>query len=235
MYKSHSQFQALSDPNATIWKYMDIFKYLTILQREELFLQRVDKYQDKYDGFMPTFRNGDTLNGSPLNPEMIQGLNDAYNQTRQYAYANCWTLNEHESSLMWDCYSNKLGGVAIKSTLQRLCDSVIDGRDIYVNPVKYDFPNIELGNIYFPLLSKRPQFNDEKEVRLFYTDLEGVKPNAKKNLVDHIYIKVNLDTLIESAFFHPATPDWMLETLTAVISKYKTKVPIKSMLYSNTD
>lgn len=230
MYEEHPQFPPITNKDAIVWKYMDIFKYLSLLE-DGLFLLRVDKFADKYDGFMPPITE---INGLTLSKVVLDELDRSYSKARQYTYANCWSLNDNESSLMWDCYSNKLGGVAIKTTIQKLCDSITDERKVYVTPVKYDFPNVELGNNYAPMWCKRAKFSDEKEIRLFHADLEGVNPIAMKNSLEHISIKVDLDKLIDKVLFHPAIPDRIVKTLTKVIATTYgvSRVPNKSTLYS---
>jgi hypothetical protein len=235
MYKRHPHFHSLSNEDAVIWKYMDIFKYLNLIETASLYFMRVDKYEDKYDGFMPELTSEKIkvmLGGVEATSEFCVALNQSYRKARSFSYTNCWTLCDHESSLMWDTYSEKRGGIAIKSTFRRLCDSIIDERDIYISPVLYDFPNIQFGNIYMPLFSKRSPFSDEKEIRLFYADPESVEPRPKDNYVNHVSIKVDLEMLIGNIYFHPACPDWIVETVSAVIAKYDEKwKPTKSTLY----
>ena len=231
MYKRHQQLPMVSDNNITVWKYMDIFKYLTILENSEFYFLNVINYKDKFDGFMPRFDESSTIDGHLLNPTMCQALNQSYDQIRSYSYANCWTISEYESPFFWDCYSDKNGGVAIQSTVQLLCDSIVDQRDIHISPVVYDFPNIDIGNVYWPLFKKRPEFLDEKEIRLIYVDKAGLQPNAEHNINGSVNIKVDINKLIVNTFFHPSTPTWMVEVLSSVISKYSIKPPIKSNLY----
>lgn len=59
MYKRHTHFHSLSNEDAVIWKYMDIFKYLNLIETASLYFMRVDKYEDKYDGFMPELTDPD--------------------------------------------------------------------------------------------------------------------------------------------------------------------------------
>ena len=37
---------------------------------------------------------------------------------------NSWHMNEYESAVMWDIYSTRDFGIAIQSTIKRLCDSL---------------------------------------------------------------------------------------------------------------
>lgn len=235
MYKHHPQFHSLSDNNTVVWKYMDLFKYLHLLETKCLFFLRVDKYQDLYDGFMPDITSDNIpklFEGMQASPDLCEALNKSYKKARSFSYANCWSICDHESSIMWDAYSKKYGGVSIKSTFQRLSSSIIDERDIHISPVFYNFPNIQIGNVYLPLFSKRPPFKDEREIRLFYAPSESVHPREQTNDINSVDVKVDLEILIEEVFFHPACPDWIAETIGAVIARYNEKWrPVKSTLY----
>ena len=80
---------------------------------------------------------------------------------------NSWHMNEYESAVMWDIYSTRDFGIAIQSTIKRLCDSLEKIQKVSVPAVKYMDYNAEWIEefLYQPFLSKRRSFEHEKELR----------------------------------------------------------------------
>lgn len=46
----HPCFLPPKDKNVKIWRYMDFTKFVSLLETESLFLSRVDKFEDPYEG-----------------------------------------------------------------------------------------------------------------------------------------------------------------------------------------
>ena len=50
MHEQHPVFEAPSDPDLFIWRYMDLAKFLSMLQDEALHFARADKMSDEFEG-----------------------------------------------------------------------------------------------------------------------------------------------------------------------------------------
>jgi hypothetical protein len=50
MFNEHPSFQAPANPNVSIWRYMDLTKFLWMLQEKALFFTRADFLGDPYEG-----------------------------------------------------------------------------------------------------------------------------------------------------------------------------------------
>lgn len=236
MYKYHEQFNT-PNKETVIWKYMDLFKFLDLISSKELFMLRTDLFMDKSDGVnRNTVEHYKELLPS-VTPFVLENFGTYQMQinqkVRKGSFVNCWHINNHESSVMWDAYSNSNGGIAIKTTISKVIDSIIDERNIYISEVEYSNGPIPLDNAYYPLVIKKPQFKDERELRLFYVEPDVVDPNSNKSYPNSIRIKLNLENLFEEIYFHPLTELWVVESLKKIIKNVAKKVnPIRSSLYS---
>lgn len=241
MYKSHPHFENLPD-DTIIWKYLDLFKYLDLISSSTLFLLRTDKFMDPFEGRGPDqkqIQNIFALSDIPEVPtNVVSGLTRLYELQRQASYVNCWHINDFESSVMWDAYSNSNGGLVIKSTVGSLKDSIVDDKEIYISKVHYNREDIGLQNIMHALTHKKNEFQDERELRVLYLDDNAFNPDIiSQEYVDKLEIfqkiAVNTDRLISKVYFHPLTPDWVAASIKAVVAQYGSKfVPEKSSLYT---
>lgn len=249
MYKKHPQFYEI-DPAQKLWKYLDLFKYLDLIYTQSLFMLRVDKFNDKFDGkghdeltlhsvFQDVFPNNNdnsSFKNAYVNTNLVMG-----EIVRSESYASSWHINDYESSVMWDAYSNSNGGVLIETTFQALVNSIMDTRLIYGSKVIYGRNKMPLDNIYYPLFYKREEFRDEREFRLFIAaDLKPhipikipyTNPSLRQLPVSQ-KISVDVSKMIKKSYLHPLTPDWVVESIQGVVKQYGEKfVPIKSSLYT---
>src|SRR5262249_36502984 len=86
---------------------------------------------------------------------------------------NCWHVNPYESAAMWKLYASNEEGVAIKSTVRRLKDSLSSyAPDVFLGAVSYIDYGKDLiyrgnpfGNLFCAFLHKRRSFEHEQELR----------------------------------------------------------------------
>lgn len=135
-------------PENKLWKYLDVIKFLTLVNGE-LYFARADKFKDKYEGAIPKqnylhfadmyrrakLNHRDSTNEADTNIEMNysrKGLPKGiekdirkeffrkFNERKKKVAISCWHLNESESAAMWEIYSRAGQGIAICTTLQKL-------------------------------------------------------------------------------------------------------------------
>src|SRR5690606_22724062 len=214
MYKEHPQLFDLPD-ETVIWKYLDLFKYMDLIKNKSLFMLQVSLFQDIYEGkgLDPISLQKKLIEETKTipRPEVVRGMIYMNEIVRKNSFINCWHINDYQSSVMWEAYSNSNGGLAIRSTVGNLKKSITDEKDIFISKVIYN-RDIPLTNIYHPIIHKREEFRDEHELRVFYADdivldLKKPRQNLKANY-PFVKIKINPEILIDSVFFHPLTPKW---------------------------
>lgn len=257
MYEKHPVFEE-PEKDAKIWRYIDLPKLVSMLDRKSLFFVKVSKLQDPYEGTMPKFndmvRESVYESAKPFKDEqekktvlgMTQSLKTLYKKFREAYAINSWYLDEYESASMWKLYSQINIGIAIQSTFKKLCDcfSVNTDNRIFIGKVKYlDFERewMNEGNAFDPFMVKRKSFSSERELRaltvlpddpLFKGDKE--KLISEKRVTDSgIHVSADLGILIEQIYVSPLVGQWVTDVVKSVVDKFKpNREVIQSELYS---
>ena len=176
MSTEHPDFKAPENPHATIWRYMDFTKFASMLVRWGLLLVRSDKLGDPFEGAYPIANKagrlerweraiGRSLDGD-TGKQLLWSVSQQARELRPITLVNCWHQSEHESAAMWRLYAEQGRGIAIKTTFQKLYESLPD--DVYLGVVKYidyEKETITEWNGFAPYLHKRISFAHEAEVR----------------------------------------------------------------------
>ena len=141
----------------TLWRYMSFEKFANILATESLFFTRADKYDDKFEGYIPesiivSYESA----GSQIVPNF-----------RQYIMCNCWHHGGEESMAMWDKYHLRNSGIAIKTTMKNLINSLPDEPNVFIGKIEYieDYDQIDLVEdvppelwLHYPYFYKRTPY-----------------------------------------------------------------------------
>jgi hypothetical protein len=211
--------------DAKLWRYMDLWRFVDLIQRKELWFTRLDRFEDKYEGFFPKAiqRALEVLAAkAPAYAEFT------YPKWRLRGCINCWYISDHESAAMWDLYSAK-SGLAISSTITRLKAALADAETgpwgIYGNGVRYvDFESYDPLFVSAAdkepivtaahLLCKRKSFEHEREYRITST-LDG---DQVKNLGKHV--AVDLSTMISGVYIAPNGSQWIGDVVRGLLKTY---------------
>lgn len=226
--KTHPQFPCPVDTNCTLWRYMDFTKFMSLLEDESLFMAKVDSLVDSYEGKVPrNYKLYIQENFGSIYDDLMPILESR----RSFSYINCWHINEYESAAMWSLYMKSNEGIAIKTTLQDLSDSIDEKSGVWIGEVEYvDFDKhiLTRNNIHEPIFIKRKSFEHEKELRVFYS--EKLDPPFNRNKLplypNGFKVKVNLNKLIKGIYLAPNSPGWLSKLLEQIISRYGINAPI---------
>jgi hypothetical protein len=159
--------------SASLWRYLDFTKFVSLLDLKSLFFSRLDKLQDKYEGVEPKKQREKTLawyKAFPMSEEDRASLLNNKFTMRNKIYVNCWHANRHESQAMWKVYLKSNEGVAIRTSFASL-DAALKGTPhlVFAGMVDYfDYDAIE--SLQSQFMSKRASFAYEREFRLMYMD-----------------------------------------------------------------
>lgn len=205
-FKEHPEFLAPEPPHAKIWRYMDLAKFLSLLDRHCLYFTRLDRLSefDPFEGYythlnlasdklrfenMPDeWKESSGIKDEKTFSLIIDGnkrLREFAKYHRSVTFVNSWHIKEHESAAMWKVYLSNNEGIAIQSTYQRLIESLAAYNDfeVYVGKIKYiDYEKeaIPVRNMLSPYVYKRKSFEYEDELRaLIWTPQYG-----KNNILD---------------------------------------------------
>jgi hypothetical protein len=203
-----------------VWRYINLAKFLDLLQTSELHFTRLDRLEDPYESSVLTaaFRRG------------VEAI--------QTPYVNCWFQGKHQSAAMWAIYGRE-SGVAIKSSRAWLNSAFTfpgsleakAGKEVYsigYGPVQYQdehhiaelletiteeprtWPNF--------VFVKRISFSHEKETRLVISLRCTVNDSPP-----HLRVKVNLERLINRIYVAPNSPEWIADVVRREVEKYGLK------------
>lgn len=169
-----------------IWRYMNMTKFLDLILNRSLYLRRIDKFEDPYEGFISDSYKSDLddryselgkfmdLSKDSVS-ELTKTTRDGLELMPAYAYANCWFLGDEESAAMWKLYGEHKDSIAICSTINDLKLSVeqFDHQNsgvLHMRPVVYVSTGsvAKSDNIIQPMFEKRISFTHEQEFRILY-------------------------------------------------------------------
>jgi len=220
MYKEHRVFEKPGDENATIWRYVDFTKFVSLLDKKTLFFARADRLGDPFEGSYSkaNVKLRPEVNKDKIPPNALKELGLFRKQIIRFTVINCWHLNEYQSAAMWTLCLKSNEGVAIRSSFNRLKSCFKDeNHDIHIGRVKYiDYEKdwMPEKNSFYPFIHKRKIFEHEQELRAIIQKLSHSKNGeinlSKPQFDDGIYVPVDLDVLVDKIYVAPTSPQWLL-------------------------
>ena len=231
MYKKATFLHIPEDENTPIWRYMDFTKFISLIDKQELFFAWADKLGDPFEGSYTEVNLAgelEAINKSELMPKikehLIQQLGvDRSNRLRNCCGINSWHKSSYESAALWKLYMRSEQGIAVKSKFCQLRDCFKpDTPDIYIGEVEYiDYSQdaIDASNYFYPFFRKRNSFEHEKELRALFIDW-GLLLKNKEILIDGKGVPIELATLIDKVYLAPNSPEWMYHLVKSVMERY---------------
>lgn len=226
---THPSFPQPPDENIRVWRYLDVAKFIWLLQNQKLLLTRTDLFSDPHEGSIPK------MNSKILEKQFLEDLKDADSlrdliafrqRLKQFTYVSCWHMNEHESEAMWRLYCGLRDGVAIQTTYQRLKQS-LSKPGVHIGLVSYfDFDRdcIPINILYYPFMSKRMAFAHEREVRILKAFLSEAGDMRLKNTPAGFPLPWDVQSVAEAVYVHPYAPTWYFDVITAIVEKFAPKL-----------
>jgi hypothetical protein len=161
----------------------------------------------------------------------------------KHTFVNCWHINDMQSDAMWKLYLHSNEGVAIRSTVGSLKESLIEKEpDIFIGKIKYirySKDVIPEGTLS-PYFHKRKAFEHENELRAV---IQKVKLDSKGNPAfgiatnkSGLTIPIDIDKLIKRIVISPKCLQWQRELVISILDKYGINKPVyHSTLYQTDD
>jgi len=213
---------------------MDFTKFVSLLEKRELWFTRTDKLNDPFEGTlsrMSLYVDGVVPEQNAKHDRFVKIVRDSQREWRKWAVVNCWHLNEYESAAMWGLYIKSDCGIAIQSTFDKLTRSFhgYSEKSVYAGLVHYrdyDIDEIPVTFPYSAAMYKRQSFEHEKEVRALIINKEKGAGLDTEPIFKGLSVPVDLDTLIERIYVAPQVGDWAYELMKSIASKYCINKPI---------
>lgn len=242
MDKKNTSLASPYSDDMPIWRYIDFTKFLDLISRKELWFARVDRLPDPFEGSFPkgniAWRKSHYA--GLMSPDEIGTLSEFYKLFLKFTYVNCWHASSYQSDASWRLYPKSNDGIAIKSTFGRLKSSLAHSPHlIHFRKVRYIRFTKEVidDDTRSPYFHKRKAFEHEKELRaliqVLRRDTNGDFNFGKPPFTKGLYVKVDLDQLIERVVTAPLCEDWLPAVTKSVLQKYglKNMEVRKSTLY----
>lgn len=219
----HRCFPQPVDTSIRVWHYLDLAKFIWLLDNQKLHLSRLDLLNDPHEGSTPRFlaslRDQEMHDrDSEKTAVLIQDLN---RQNRKSMYVNCWRIGNAESEAMWRLYCPGDSGVAIQTTYSKLVRSIESDPYCYIGRVTYiDYESeaFPTNNMFYPVMHKRISFEHEGEVRIVkhlidYASVPGPSGPAG------ITVDWPPETSLDEIYVNPYAPDYYYDVVQAVIRR----------------
>jgi len=246
----------------TVWRYLTFAKFVSLLELRALWMSRLGALSDRFEGTLPhkTRENmiasdlkwKPTFDGQPELQDQLANMTDRnVADGRDVLVVNCWFLGESESPQMWKDHVGSTEGVAIRSTLERLDQSILAkqeftliGKVNYVDFSKHDMGVYHGSQAVERALLKEERYSFENEVRIatFNVVCPGClnpdgSPPSKSQLAGPgmfdpcrpgLYLQVNLRTLIEAVVTAPGPERWFYDLVCKLCKHYQIEGPIET-------
>lgn len=241
MYQEHPICELPPD-DATLWRYMNFTKFVSLLEKQALFFARARYLDDPFEGSLPK-RNLVQLDKHVNNLDWPEDQKKVASVVAKAGYmmaknfymlVNCWHESHSESDFMWKLYAREKG-IAVMTSFDSLKRSFTCKTPVHIGRVQYVDYNRDLippddppRSAFFsidmlrPLLHKRESFAPEREVRAIAVPSVADRPGG--DIGD--FFEVDLSILIERVFVAPYVGDGFKECVEAVAKRYGLKASV---------
>lgn len=236
------------EPSTTLWRYMDLSKFLQLLDGSALFFSRADKFADPFEGasgvaarekdwdafYLDYFRR--VVRNPPLGAtaallsedaveqyaqSLLDSIRDSAIRDRRSTYVSCWHANSGESEALWRLYCPPgSSGVVIKTTAGRLMGALNPNTPVSLGRVQYVDFRTSFAGFHDRIFWKRKSLSHEAEVR-------AVIARGPSEDRSGVAVPVNLSELIEVVVPSPFAPAWFLTLLGSLVERFNIQVPIE--------
>lgn len=225
-----------------IVKYMDLTKFISLLSTKSLFFCRLDKLEDQFEGVTAAANFQHRVDWYKYHREtgffvermsdeqIIAEVKEQYVSERKMKsrfLVNCWNKKQHESAALWKIYSDFNKGIMIESSILNLKECLKKSKpELFLSEIKYlDYAKERMpdGNIFNPVIHKQNAYSYEDEVRLIRFIDDGKFSWDNQKVQEGIYIKCDLNILIEKIVLSPFSPQWYFDLMESICRNFKCK------------
>ena len=217
-------FPVPDDPDARVWRYLDLAKFVWLLEKKQLWFTRADKLGDSFEMTLPagTVNELALLHQSLIEAGTIpagrpEEVAELRSRLRKRLFVSSWHLSEFESQAMWRLFCGPSQGLVIQTRFRTLTASlpVTIGRVTYLDYNKDSFPELLPDLVHMaPVMFKRQAFAYEQELRAV---LHYEWEEDRGRHVDGVGLEWDPSRHVENIYTHPDAPYFFTETVEAVV------------------
>lgn len=213
------------DVNIPLFRFMSFEKFAHLILEKKLWFTRCDNLGDRHEGSLPkkiveerNARLDNKILEYPIKYKEIQKAKRIFERgsclSRLEKFVSCWTLNDPESLLMWKLYTTNSTGIAIESSVSRICNCFVrkpndffERHEMTITDIIYkdfiDLDNIERDSVFY----KRHAYKYENEIRAFAVFRSTVET------LDHLSFPIALEELISRVYVYSSSNSKPLKNL----------------------
>jgi hypothetical protein len=242
MFSVHPVFEQPSDKSISIWRYMDLSKFIWMIQRNALFFCRSDRMGDPFEGhytkviadqeeqFVRALQSNTVVQAIPNSVNIgrevwRQNIIELPKKLKVRYFVSCWHMNEEESPAMWKLYTSQNESICIRSryeTFARLlpAESMLG----VVKYIDYHRDSFDTGQVLNYIVHKRISFEHEREIRavIYYDETCPFEREGENGLV----VAIDMATLIEEIFVSPTAQSPLSDVVAGLAEKYGLSAPV---------
>lgn len=234
--------------NYKVVKYIDLTKFVSLLQRNSLFFCRLDKLEDHFEGTTSklNFERRSELfrtqhlaspNFNKLTQKEIEiKVEKYYEADEKFKALNCvccWNKYKFESAALWKIYSDFHKGIMVKSNINKVISAFTNTKEkLSLSEIRYIDYNKDYmpdGNKMYPIIHKHKAYDFEEELRIIHTvDFgNGLVYDWKNEEVEYgKYLDVNLKELVDEIIISPYSSNWYMDLVKNLCETYRLNATI---------
>ena len=220
-YTHHPEIPSPPADDTVIWQYLSVAELLDLLDSSAVHLTRADRLDDVPIDVERQVSLG-FLSGAPA--ETVRRSFDLMYSVQAAVFTSCWFGSGSSMHHRWERLGGDKSQIAIRSTVKAFKASVSSvPRKLYLSAVQYIDPAalpIPTGNIFLPVLHKRHELRDQKEVRLLTLQTGGqtvFSPGPREG----IELPVDLRSMIQDISLAPNSADWLHRLVQTLAERYR--------------
>lgn len=221
-----------------LWRFIDLYKFLGLLNSQELFFAPLSSMNDPFEGANLILSSLIKINlgigyESSVYAYGRQEVKESKDRCRLYVrslrktqrrmFATCFYESGDESTAMWNSYSNSIGIAVCFDSNAILANIQESFNKIRKSNMKLYYGNVEYDNLINPRMEIIKDSVSTKNLAInpFLKDKVHVSENEYRFIIyqDSVRVKkfykisIDLDSTIKKIVAHPRIEDWQYEEL----------------------
>ncbi len=234
--------------SAKLWRYLDLAKFLSLLEDKSLFFTRLNHFCDPYEGALGTKQNEEvwiqmemkrrkpfvnlTINENKCSEKELQvGYKEEFENYRKKLrkwrsenFVSCWHQSDCESEAMWQLYTRDTAqGLAIQTTFERIYNSLPITTNADFGLVNYiDYNEYNNGNNCKCFHAFDAPWYKRKSFE-HEQEFRVIINNPDLELFTYsgdAKIPVDLNVLIENIYVSPKSEEWFVDLVRSILKRY---------------
>jgi hypothetical protein len=215
--------------STVLWRYLDAAKFLDLIHTQKLFFTRGDQFEDKFEGaFTDSIKKA--IEKSYKDNQIDFTYAEFKKRLRERVFLNCWCASSDDIMAMWNIYGRSPTALAITTTVAKLRNSISNiGHGVTIKKVSYikhwRDPKLDTKPYSNVFAYKVKAYAFEKEVRViidrFHEEFDSEISETSMR------VSIPLDKLLRSIVVAPEAPEWFLDLIKDVTTKYGVRAPVR--------